>query len=194
MQFLSVFSVLKSYNAENSYGRESLATRTFKILAMRQQSTVASKSAPKPQPILKRNRTYNRQLFVRSKSSRNPRETSSFAKVKRKNQYEAKDLMPLVILLLSSYMTHMEAIVTNSQSVGAANFLSDDDFTFMHNGSFLQLDAGKEWPFNSKREISFRFKTRSPHGLLLYQTLTTVSSQRRRTKRFWILFLQHRHQ
>jgi len=170
MQFLSVFSVLKSYNAENSYGRESLATRTFKILAMRQQSTVASKSAPKPQPILKRNRTYNRQLFVRSKSSRNPRETSSFAKVKRKNQYEAKDLMPLVILLLSSYMTHMEAIVTNSQSVGAANFLSDDDFTFMHNGSFLQLDAGKEWPFNSKREISFRFKTRSPHGLLLYQT------------------------
>ena len=46
----------------------------------------------------------------------------------------------------------------------------NENFTFLHNGSFLQIDAGREWPFNSKREISFRFRTKSPHGLLIYQT------------------------
>lgn len=51
-----------------------------------------------------------------------------------------------------------------------STILSDENFTFTYNGSFIQLDAGKEWPFNSKREISFRFKTKSPHGLLIYQT------------------------
>lgn len=53
---------------------------------------------------------------------------------------------------------------------GPITILSDENFSFIHNGSFLQLDAGREWPFNSKREISFRFKTKSPHGLLIYQT------------------------
>lgn len=48
--------------------------------------------------------------------------------------------------------------------------LGDANFTFIHNGSFIMIDAGREWPLNSKREISFKFKTKSPHGLLLYQT------------------------
>lgn len=68
--------------------------------------------------------------------------------------------------------TTNESISDSQAAVSSGNFqlLSNENFTFTHNGSFLQLDAGREWPFNSKREISFRFKTKSPHGLLLYQT------------------------
>lgn len=54
----------------------------------------------------------------------------------------------------------------------------NEDFTFARNGSLLQIDAGREWPFNSKRELSFRFKTKSPHGLLIYQTFDHNKLQR----------------
>lgn len=58
----------------------------------------------------------------------------------------------------------------NKSSTSQPTILSNENFTFTHNGSFIQLDAGRDWPFNSKREISFRFRTKSPHGLLIYQT------------------------
>lgn len=68
-----------------------------------------------------------------------------------------------VILISGEHATQQNSSVPSTIS-------SSENFTFAQNGSFLQLDAGKEWPFNSRREISFKFKTKSPHGLLIYQT------------------------
>lgn len=61
-------------------------------------------------------------------------------------------------------------VIAIGLAIKSSPILSDESFTFAHNGSFIQIDAGKEWPFNSKREIVFRFKTKAPHGLLVYQT------------------------
>lgn len=65
-----------------------------------------------------------------------------------------------------------------SNNSGPQPILGTENFTFFRNGSFIQIDAGREWPFNSKREISFRFRTRSPHGLLIYQTFDHNKLQR----------------
>lgn len=78
----------------------------------------------------------------------------------------------IVTTILNYYLdaSLVRSTETTNQRISNGGILSDENFTFFHNGSFLQLDAGREWPFNSKREISFRFKTKSPHGLLIYQT------------------------
>lgn len=68
--------------------------------------------------------------------------------------------------------------VNQLQQQQQQQLFGNEDFTFARNGSLLQIDAGREWPFNSKREISFRFKTRSPHGLLIYQTFDHNKLQR----------------
>lgn len=59
---------------------------------------------------------------------------------------------------------------SNVSSNNGQIITAEGSFSFTRNGSHLLVDAGREWPPNSKREISFRFKTKSPHGLLLYQT------------------------
>lgn len=73
---------------------------------------------------------------------------------------------------------------SNSAS-GATNgnlFSGANNYTFSKNGSFLLIDASRKWPPNSKREISFRFKTKSPHGLLLYQTIDNYNSNNKQTR------------
>ncbi|KAG9510420.1 Contactin-associated protein-like 5, partial [Fragariocoptes setiger] len=56
---------------------------------------------------------------------------------------------------------------SSENDIGQQQLTSHDNFTFTSNGSYLQ---SSEWPIVAKREISLRFKTRHPHGLLLYHT------------------------
>lgn len=72
--------------------------------------------------------------------------------------------------LVCGHSTSLNNYQNESHQQASSAIYSDENFTFTQNGSFLQLDAGREWPFNSKREITFRFKTKSSHGLLIYQT------------------------
>lgn len=77
-----------------------------------------------------------------------------------------------IAMIVNLLMVNLDLAIAqlNESNRNKTTILSDENFTFAHNGSFIQLDAGRDWPFNSKREISFRFKTKSPHGLLMYQT------------------------
>lgn len=79
-------------------------------------------------------------------------------------------LYSIFILTIILYSPSPSEAQVGEPSRNKTTILSDENFTFAYNGSFLQLDAGRDWPFNSKREISFRFRTKSPHGLLIYQT------------------------
>lgn len=79
-------------------------------------------------------------------------------------------LLIISTILAQTYFQETVSSNIDGHSFDQAVILGNTDFTFIHNGSFLVVDAGREWPLNSKREISFRFKTKSPHGLLLYQT------------------------
>lgn len=80
----------------------------------------------------------------------------------------------LPILVYAINLLEKEA---NPQQVSGSPIFGDGDFTFTRNGSFISVDAGREWPINSKREISFRFKTKNPHGLLIYQTFENKLSK-----------------
>lgn len=86
--------------------------------------------------------------------------------------YIVPDAPARLLIITSIFLVsfNLAAAQTFESSRSKTAVSSEENFTFAHNGSFIQLDAGRDWPFNSKREISFRFKTKSPHGLLIYQT------------------------